>query len=112
MNGLLWNIDKEFYISFGNSVPSDIADIVIEVGGNIVQRVENLKYLSVVLIITWDGINIEYIMKKTKYLVFVFSKLSKTMSPDTLRLICEAFFNSIITYANNAWGGAWIVTDF
>ena len=51
----------------------------------------------------WD-IHIQYIVNKTKYLTFVFSRLTKIMQPKTLLLIYYAFFNSIISHGNNSMG--------
>ena len=54
----------------------------------------------------WD-IHIQYIVNKTKYLTFVFSRLAKIMQPKTLLLIYYAFFNSIISHGIIARGGAY-----
>ena len=51
--------------------------------------------------------HIKYIYNKTKYLIFIFYKLSKLMSTDTLRMIYYALFQSIILYGIIAWGGAY-----
>ena len=48
-----------------------------------------------------------YIYNKTKYLIFVFYKLSKLMTTDTLRMIYYALFHSICSYGIIAWGGAY-----
>lgn len=54
----------------------------------------------------WDK-HIEYLTNKTKYLLFIFHKLSKIMKIETLRTIYCALFNSIISYGIIAWGGAY-----
>ena len=49
----------------------------------------------------------EYIYSKTKYLIFVFYKLSKLITTDTLKMIYYTLFHSIISYRIIAWGGAY-----
>ena len=51
--------------------------------------------------------HMEYIYNKTKYLIFIFYKLAKLMTTNTLRMIYYALFHSIISYGNIAWGGAY-----
>ena len=51
--------------------------------------------------------HMEYIYNKTKYLIFIFYKLAKLMTIDTLRMIYYALFHSIISYGIIAWGGAY-----
>lgn len=54
----------------------------------------------------WDKY-IEYLASKTKYLIFVFSKLTKILNANTLLVVYYALFNSIITYGIVVWGGAY-----
>ena len=51
--------------------------------------------------------HMEYIYNNTKYLIFIFYKLAKLMTTDTLRMIYYALFHSIISYGILAWGGAY-----
>ena len=62
-----------------------------------VNRVESCKYLGVIFDynLKWNK-HIKLIISKTKYLVYTFYKLSKTMTSDTLMMICYAFFHSIM----------------
>ena len=46
-------------------------------------------------------------MKKTKYLIYIFYKISKSMTIETLRMIYYAYFHSIINYGIIAWEGAY-----
>ena len=71
-------------------------------------RVESNKYLGIILYtnIIWNE-PIGYIYNKTKYLIFIFYKLLKFMTTDTLRMVYYAFFHSIISYGIIAWGGAY-----
>ena len=72
-----------------------------------IERANYVKYLGVFLDYNkkW-AVHIQYIVNKTKYLTFVFSRLAKIMQPKTLFLIYYAFFNSIISHGIIAWGGA------
>ena len=51
--------------------------------------------------------HIVYVYNKTKYLIFIFYKLTNIMSTDCLRMVYYAFFHSIISYGMIAWGGAY-----
>ena len=72
------------------------------------KRVEECKYLGLIYDynLKWDGY-IEYIINKTKYLIFIFYKLAKLMQTETMRMIYYALFYSIINYGIIAWGGAY-----
>ena len=54
--------------------------------------------------------HIEYIINKTKYLIFIFAKLRKYMDIDTLMKMYYVFFHSIISYRIIAWGGVYKTT--
>ena len=56
--------------------------------------------------IKWDG-HIEYIINKTKYIIYILYKLAKFMQTETVRIIYYALFHSIIKYGIIAWGGAY-----
>lgn len=108
INKLSLNVNKTVYMTFGNyfdSVPSAL-NIVIQ--NQNVQRVEFHKYLGVVFDFNmkWDE-HIDNIIKRTKYLIFIFAKIKKIMDVKTLMIIYYAFFHSIITYGIIAWRGAY-----
>ena len=107
-NKLLLNIDKTVYITFGiyrNSVPNNIH---IRIDNKILKRAEHCKYLGVNIDfnIRWN-IYIDYIINKTKYLLFVFSKFARFLQIDKLMMLYYALFHSIATYGILAWGGAY-----
>lgn len=108
LNRLSLNVDKTVFVTFGNYCDSVPIQSVIRINDELVKRVEYCKYLGVIFDfnLRWNK-HIEYVIKKTKYLTFVLYKLSKFMQSDTLRLIYYAFFHSIISYGNIAWGGAY-----
>ena len=82
--------------------------IQTNIQGTKIKRVENTKYLGIIFdsYMRWNE-HCEYIYNKTKYLIFVFYKLSKPMTTNTLRMIYYALFHSIISYEIIAWGGAY-----
>ena len=107
LNKLSLNTDKTVYIEFGNQVGSTPKNLDINIQGTKIKRVDNTKYSGIIFdsYMRWNE-HCEYIYK-TKYLIFVFYKLSKLMTTDTLRMIYYALFHSIILYGIIAWGGAY-----
>lgn len=108
LNELSLNATKTVYMAYGiykNSVPSSLN---ISINDLKIERVYSTKYLGVVFDfqMKWES-HITYILNKTKYLLFVFSKLSKIMHKKSLMTIYYAFFHSIATYGIIAWGGAY-----
>lgn len=107
-NKLSLNVNKTVFITFGCYSDSVPAQVDISIMGDNIKRVEQTKYLGIIFDsnLKWDK-HIDYIIKKTKYLLYVFYKLSKIMSTNVLMLIYYAFFHSIIRFGNIAWGGAY-----
>ena len=98
LNKLLLNTDKTVYIEFGNQVGSTPKNLDINIQGTKIKRVVNTKYLDAIFdsYMRWNEL-CEYIYNKTKYLIFVFYKLSKLMTTDTqkddiLRPISQHYF--------------------
>ena len=108
LNKLSLIIDKTVFITFGNYCDSVPDTMQIAIKNKYVKRVEQGKYLGLILDyrLKWD-IHIEQILKNTKYLVFIFRKLSKIMQQKTLMIIYYALFHSILSYGIIAWGGAY-----
>lgn len=107
-NQLSLNIAKTVFIAFGlqsDSVPNTLD---IRINDKQIQRVEFCKYLGVLFDsnLRWN-VHINHIVRKTKYLIYLFSKLSNFMNARTLYMIYYAFFHSIGTYGIIAWGGAY-----
>ena len=70
------------------------------------KRVDAFKYLG----ITYDhnmkwNLHIANIVKKTKYLVYVFYKLREIMSKKQLLQIYYGLFHSTAVYGITGWGG-------
>lgn len=108
LNKLTLNVKKSICITFGNYCDSVPRQFNVAINGEKLERVEKCRYLGIIFDdnLKWDE-HITYIVKRTKYLVFVFQKLAKFMHSSTLRMIYYAFFHSIISYGIIAWGGAY-----
>ena len=81
LNKLSLNKQKTVYMTFGNYVDSVPVKASIKINETELQRVEQYKYLGIFFDfrLTWAS-HIEYIIRKTKYLLFFFNKLKKTMN--------------------------------
>lgn len=108
LNKLSLNTNKTVFMTFGNYCDSVPSEINIEIHGQKIQRVESQKYLGIIFDynMKWNK-HIEYIIHKTKYLIFIFAKIKKIMDIQTLMMIYYAIFHSIISYGITAWGGAY-----
>lgn len=108
LNKLSLNVNKTVYISFGNYKDSVPINIEIKINDKKLKRVEECRYLGIHFdfSLKWD-VHIQYIINKTKYLVYIFYKLNKIMLTKILMMIYYAFFSSIINYDIIAWGGAY-----
>ena len=105
-NKLFLNTEKTVYIEFGNQVDSILKNLHISMQGTI-RRVKRTKYLGIIFDshMRWNE-HIEYIYNKTKYLIFIFYKLSKIMTADTLwyieRFEIHDYFNTFLHSLNLA----------
>ena len=111
LNKLSLNVGKTTYITFGNYYDSVPSTINIQINNNELKRVESCRYLGLIFDykMKWDK-HIDYLISRTKYLIFIFYKLSKVMNFETLRTIYYSLFNSIVSYGIIAWGGAYTST--
>lgn len=107
-NKLSLNVEKTVYMTFGSYCTSVPEIMNITLNGKKLNRVEQCKYLGIILDyrLTWEK-HMDYLINKTKYLVFIFYKISKYMQIDVLIRIYYALFHSIISYGIVAWGGAY-----
>ena len=108
LNQLTLNVSKTVYIPYGITKKSIPKELVIKINGQPIQRVNTAKYLGVIFDchLKWQQ-HVTSIKKKTKYLIFVFKKLSQFMNGPTLMTVYYALFNSYATYGIIAWGGAY-----
>ena len=110
LNKLSSNTDKTVYIEFGNQVDSTAKNLYINIQGTKIKRVESTICLGIIFDSNMRSNEpIEYIYNKTKYLIFIFYKLSKpttVTTTDTLTMVYYALFYSIISYGITVWGGA------
>lgn len=109
LNNLVLNLEKTVYITFGNYCDSVPVNLEIKIEDKYIKKVEHCKYLGLIIDqnLKWDK-HIEYVINKTKYLIYIVYKISKFMQTDILRMIYYAFFHSIINYGIIAWGGAYM----
>lgn len=107
-NKLSLNIDKTVYVTFGNYCISVPESLNINIDGKLITRVETVRYLGIIFDcnMRWEK-HIEYLLKKTKYMVFIFHKLAGMMPGEVLRMLYYALFHGIISYGIIAWGGAY-----
>ena len=108
LNKLTLNISKTVYITFGNYCDSVPKNIDIYINKEKLKRVDSCKYLGVNFDynLKWDE-HINHLIKKTRYLNFIFYKINKFMQTSTLKVIYYAFFHSVINYGIIAWGGVY-----
>lgn len=105
-NKLILNVAKSVYITFGNYRDS-VPDVVeIQINNSTLNRETNTKYLGVTFDykIKWD-VHINNIVKKTKYLVYVFYRLRSILSRKQLLQIYYGLFHSTALYGIIGWGG-------
>lgn len=74
----------------------------------VLERVYSTKYLGIIVDqhMRWNC-HIKYIIKKTRYLLYIMSKLRHIFGIDIILRIYYAFFGSIAFYGIVAWGGAY-----
>lgn len=108
MNKLTLNVGKTVYITFGSYANSVPTEVIIKLKNNILRRVECYRYLGVLIDynLKWKN-HIDYVVNKSKYLVFIFYKLSKFCQTNTLLQLYYAYFGCIMNYGIIAWGGAY-----
>lgn len=105
-NKLVLNINKSVFITFGNYIDSIPKELEIKINGQNLQRVTSYKYLGITydFNIKWN-VHIDNIVKKTKYLVYVFYRLNRVLSKRQLLQLYYGLFHSIAVYAIIGWGG-------
>ena len=108
INKLTLNLSKTVYLTFGsykNSIPKVLDIKVKDVP---IMKADATKFLGVTIDshLKWQH-HIQTVIKRTKYLLFVFYKLASIMNTKTLLIIYHALFNSIASYGIIAWGGAY-----
>ena len=66
------------------------------------------KFLGVLVdnSLKWDK-HIEALVKRLRYLIFIFAKLVKIMNKKCLYMIYYALFHSVISYGIVVWGDAY-----
>lgn len=108
LNKLSLNVLKTVYIAFGSYNDSVPDSLNVHICNASINRVYYCKYLGLFMDsrLKWEH-HIQYLVKKTKYLIYVFAKLAKSINADILLTIYYSLFHSIGTYGIVAWGGAY-----
>ena len=113
-NLLTVNFSKSSYITFSMAEDMVPETTNIYVGENDelihLNRVKEAKYLGIIIDhhMHWDKY-ISTLLRKTKFVLFLFYKLKKFLNYSQLKTIYFAVFNSIITYGILGWGGVYKV---
>lgn len=83
---LTLNVDEIVYIAFGNYCDNRPDKIDLKIKDKYLEREESCKYLGVIFDYNMKrNKHIEYIVNKTKDLINIFYKLSKTIPNETLQ---------------------------
>ena len=105
-NQLILNIKKSVFITFGNYTDSVPENIEIKMNGQKLERVNCSKYLGLIydFNMKWD-LHVNSIVKRTKYLVYVFYRLKNVLTKNQMLQIYYGLFHSIAAYGVIGWGG-------
>ena len=105
-NQLSLNTKKTTFLTFGAYITSIPDDIQIHINGEFIERASSVKYLGVIMDchMRWEE-HVKLILRKTRYLLYVFRKLARFMSGNIMLTIYYALFHSITNYGIVAWGG-------
>ena len=111
VNKLSLNVSKTVYQTFSNHCDCVLLACHVIINDTEINRVYSCKYLGVIIDyrFKWHE-HIANIVKKTKYLIFLFAKLRKILSYKMLMAIYYGLFNSIATYGIISWGSAYDTT--
>lgn len=73
-----------------------------------VQIVSEYKYLGVVFDnrLKWN-VHVSYLNGRLRKFIYIFSSLSKVLSPDLIKIVYYAYIQSLLQYGNLAWGGCY-----
>ena len=107
------NVEKSCYITFALScdiipINTDVAifnrtnDLILTLN-----RVESTKYLGIRIdqYFRWNKHIID-LLKRTRFVMFLFHKLKYILSTNQFRVMYNASFHSIISHGILGWGGA------
>ena len=108
VNKLSLNFNKSVYLAFGNYSDSVPSLCNIKINNIALKRVYSCKYLGIIIDarLKWHE-HITYVVKKTKYLIFIFAKLKKILTYKILMAVYHGLFGSISNYGVIAWGSAY-----
>ena len=107
INKLSLNVKKTEYLTFSIRCDKLPNNFELNIGNTRLNNVENYKYLGIYIDqhMRWD-FHINQIVKKLRYLLFVFYKLKYILNENALMSIYYGLFHSIATYGIIAWGNS------
>lgn len=88
-NFLTLNVNKTNYITFGSYKDSIPDKFVLKIYDKVINRVYSCKYLGLIFDCHMRWYNhIKEVIRKTRYFLFIFSKLRNVMNKKNLKMIC------------------------
>lgn len=96
------------YISFSNyNDQQPNPDLKIHINNINLERVQQTKYLGLLIDqnLKWN-FHLDWVVKRTRYLIYIFARLSRVMSYRALIMIYHGLFLGLVTYGSIAWGSA------
>ena len=107
-NKLSLNIDKTFFMTFANQITSLPTNIELKLNNKSIIRSDCVKYLGIYYdqYLKWEYC-ITNIIKKTRFPLFIFAKLRRILSINSLMILYHGLFMGIASYGIIAWGSAY-----
>lgn len=71
------------------------------------EKVQHVKYLGLLVDqnLKWN-FHLDWVVKRTRYLIYIFAKLARVLSYKALLIIYYGLFLGLADYGNIAWGSA------
>ena len=93
---------------FFNRIDRSPNSVEVLINGNLLKCVITTKYLGLIIDsnMKWKN-HIKKTVSRTRYLLFIFYKLSKILETEPLLKIYYGLFDSIAKYGIIAWGSAY-----
>ena len=104
-NHLSLNVSKTKFMIYGtNALKKRFSNLRLDVGGELIERVHNFKYLGVIFDenLTWDN-HIEYVHSKASSRLYLFKRLRHHLDKDQAMIVFSALVQSVMDYADTVW---------
>jgi len=103
--GLIISFTKTKWMVISKKSIKNLDGIVLECNGNVIERVENFKYLGIIID---DKFNFkphfELVVKKVCSNIGMIHKNRRLITPHVLKLLINAHINSVTDYCITVWG--------